>query len=73
MAMATYFFLSMFDSFVGLRELELVEEKSLNLKWLFSQFKLAGGWLATTWLAGSALAPASQFKPAEQVACVRWR
>ena len=42
--MATYFFLSVFGSFVGLREPKLVEEKSLNLKWLFSQFELAEGW-----------------------------
>jgi len=46
MAMATYFFLSVFGSFVGLRELKLVEKKGLNFKWLFSKFKLAGDWLA---------------------------
>jgi len=68
MAMATYF-LSVFGSFVGLRELKLVEEKSLNFKWLFSQFELTGGWSAGS----SCLAGWFSTRSSQPIQACRWR
>jgi len=61
-----------FGSFVGLRELKLVEEKSLNLKWLFNQFELARGWLAarSSYLAGWFSTSSSQPIQACRIGCL---